>query len=503
MSARRGARGLVAFAMVAIAAMPASADSFSTPDVWGSLRSRYRHEWGTTQEPTRESVHDDDLFEDLKLHASGIGVDALSASATLRYEQDLDGTGDGSPFVDTRDHYDGNRDVRLLEAWAVYAGLPARGEVRVGRAYRYLVEPLHFDGGEISLAAPLDGRVVALAGRRVTYDTDPEDELVAGASWVFRPANHTRIELSDVYYAKNEANLYVFQELSETWDGSLEVTGLDAGLRDLTLTTSWLEAGEGGLEGRDAAVFGSYLYKAADADDDLPFDLTSAAELPSDSSKLDRLLLPPLPPFHEWQLDGSVTLLRPSWASLGLTASFVARAFEGSAGTQTSNADFVELGGGAYVTDLRGLGPIEALDLSLTGLRHEIFRSGIPADLGADDLSETTGEGETAYTEVLGEATLRALGSRLLLVVRPGYRFFDESRTRFVTSRDLTSWDVTAYVRYRWPGRLVLAAGYGYLKDLVVRYPGSPITVPADEFPTVIPDLSRVQQLFVDVTVHF
>ena len=25
----------------------------------------------------------------------------------------------------------------------------------------------------------------------------------------------------------------------------------------------------------------------------------------------------------------------------------------------------------------------------------------------------------------------------------------------------------------------------------------------ADEFPTVLPDLSRVQQLFVDATVHF
>ena len=46
--------------------------------------------------------------------------------------------------------------------------------------------------------------------------------------------------------------------------------------------------------------------------------------------------------------------------------------------------------------------------------------------------------------------------SRLLLVVRPGYRFFDESRTRFATSNDLTSWDVTAYVRYRWPSRMVL-----------------------------------------------
>lgn len=491
--------------MLALTLVPVSAlaDAFATPEVWGSLRSRYRHEWGTTEDPTHASVHDDDLFEDLKLHLSGIGTEGLSAAATLRYEQDLDGTGDGSPFVDARDHYDGNRDVRLLEGWADYQGFPASGEVRVGRAYRYLVEPLHFDGGEVSFVAPLDGRFLALAGRRVTYDTDPEDELVAGGSWIFRPASHTRVEVSDVYYAKNEANLYVFQELSDTWDGSFEITSLDAGLRELTLNTSWFDSGEGGLEGRDAAVFGSYLYKAADAEDDLRFDLTSAAQLPTDSSKLDRLLLPPLPPFHEWQLDGSVTVLRPSWASLGLTASLVARVFEGSAGAATSNSDFVEVGGGAYVTDLRGLGPIEALDLSLTGLRHEIFRADIPADLGADDLSDTTGEGETAYTEVLGEATLRALGSRLLLVVRPGYRFFDESRTRFATSNDLTSWDVTAYVRYRWPSRMVLTAGYGYLKDLVVRYPGSPITVPADEFPTVLPDLSRVQQLFVDATVHF
>lgn len=505
-STRRGGTRRRPYVFVALSlslATHAWADSFTTPEVWGSLRSRYRHEWGKTEAPTSESVHDDDLFEDLKLGASGIGLEGLSASATMRYEQDLDGTPGNSPFVDTRDGYEGNRDVKLLDAWAAYQGLPAQGEVRAGRAYRFLVEPLHFDGGEVSFAAPLEGRFLALAGRRVTYDTNPEDRLVAGGSWIFRPYDHTRVELSDVYYAKNEADLYVFQELSDTWDGSFEVTSLDAGLRELTLNTSWISYGDGGIEGRDAAVFGSYLYKAADAEDDLIFDLTSAAELPAGSPKLDRLLLPPLPPFHEWQLDGSWTLLRPSWASLGLTGSFVARVFEGSAGAATSNSDFVELAGGAYVTDLRGLGPIEALDLSVSGLRHEIFRSDIPADLGADDLSDTTGEGETAYTEVLGEVTLRAMSSRLLVVLRPGYRFFDESRTRFVTSQDLTSWDVTAFVRYRWPSVLTVTAGYGYMKDLVVRYPSSPITIPIDEFPTTIPDLTRVQQLFVDATVYF
>jgi len=507
MMRRSRAAALLAMLLVWPIAVTCSAEdaasASSDASFWGSLSSRYRHEWGTTTAPTHDSVHDDDLFEELKLSESGFGIDGLSMSGSLRYAQDLDGTGAGSPFVYARDYYSGNREVRLMEAWAAYDQLPDDGQIKVGREYRYLVEPLHFDGGELNLAAPLDGRVVLLAGRRVTYEIDPEDRLVAGGTWISRPAPHTRVELSDVYYAKNEADLFVFQELSDTWNGSFEVTSLGAGLRDLSLNTSWIDFGDGGLEGRDASLYASYYYKAASAHDDLPFDFTSASQLPPDQANLDRLLLPPLPPFHELQLDGSWTLLRPSWAALGLSGTFDARVFEGSAGADTSNADFVEAGGGVYATDIHGVGPIEAVDTSVTGLRHQTFLKDIPPDLGPGDLSVTTGEGETAYSEILGEVTLRMLTSRLLVVLRPGYRFFDESRTRFETARDLSSWDLTGYVRYRWPGHLLVTAGYGYLKDLVVRLPSSPITLPPDEFPTVIPDLERVQQLFVDVTVYF
>jgi hypothetical protein len=155
-------------------------------DAWlhGSLSVRYRHR-------ETHGAQDSDLYQLLQLRAGDPDVDALSASASVRFAEDLDrpSTTPGYHPFDSLDDTYGTRTARLYTA---YVDVHPEGWILRARGGRQILEELPeavpMDGGLVRVDPAESVELAVFAGVPVNlFESSPEGDLMYGGWAGLRP----------------------------------------------------------------------------------------------------------------------------------------------------------------------------------------------------------------------------------------------------------------------------------------------------------------------------
>ncbi|GAB6061301.1 hypothetical protein [Deferrisoma palaeochoriense] len=318
------------------------------PDVRADLSAEYETRWAQMHAGDDET--DQDLAVDLGLEAGRVAVEGLGFSGRLRYEADLDGTAEASPYKDTLDTYSNRDDWRLYRAVVSY-DLPAGwARLEAGRQEVWSAETVLFDGGLVRLTPCRWAQLEAFGGRRVSFYKDPEPNAVYGGNLDLRPLPGTLVSLEDVHYIENTFEARLVQDLAGWGTGRLGYRMVNADPQELSAALHlypWAEA----------EVHATYVRTLAEeGDDDYAYDYTSA-----DDHEVPYLTFEPLEPYADYTL----TVRQGFFGKVGLGARLRHHNVVDEADEDTYNVDFDE---GAILLDLSDL-PWPGLRLDAEAVR--------------------------------------------------------------------------------------------------------------------------------------
>jgi hypothetical protein len=150
----------------------------------GSIQVRYRHR-------ETHGAEDSDLYQFLQLRAGDPDVDVLSASASVRFAEDLDrpSTAPGYHPFDSLDDTYGTRTARLYTA---YVDVHPEGWILRARGGRQILEELPeavpMDGGLVRFDPAESVELAVFAGVPVNlFESSPEGDLMYGGWAGLRP----------------------------------------------------------------------------------------------------------------------------------------------------------------------------------------------------------------------------------------------------------------------------------------------------------------------------
>jgi hypothetical protein len=232
-------------------AAPGPARTSWTDALHGSVSAKHRSRW---------SQHDSDadLIEVLALDYGDPASDAVTASLTARFAEDLDGerTVDGFFAFDSSD--DTRRRgsaARLYSAYVDFRRLQEPLRVRLGRqAFEELPEALPVDGASLLYEIERGVRVLGFVGKPVNlFESSPAGDAAAGGWIEAVPWERGRARL-EYLHLKDETRFGRFKDdlLGLTleqghgaWSAALRWTALESENRDATarLTGSFPGAG--------------------------------------------------------------------------------------------------------------------------------------------------------------------------------------------------------------------------------------------------------------------